>query len=130
MGSSERDRAFLHLTPISCSVEGFFKTTLCARSRRIWMKRAASRTGSHHELGRTKAKESNTTESARQGFYYSASFLPIIKPLINSPVHREITQGCSWLQRSNCQPPSGASVFVLFFCFSLRLIVPQGPAVR
>lgn len=62
------------------------------------MTRAAPGHDNHRGLGRTKDKRSNATEKDRHAFYYSASFPPIIKPLINSPVCREITQGHSWLQ--------------------------------
>lgn len=61
-------------------------------------KRGSLKRNNHHRFGRTKGRKSLTTELDCHAGYYSASFPPIIKPLINSPVHREITQGLGWLQ--------------------------------
>lgn len=85
---------FLHLTPISCSVEGFLQTT-CVPSRQVSMTRAAPRHDNHHRLG-PRTKEATPQREIVMLFIIQPHFPDHQAPIPRAL--REITQGLRWLQ--------------------------------
>lgn len=88
------------------------------------MRRAAPRDDNDLGLGRKKGQKETAPERL-QCFLLFSLISPTIKPLINSPVHREITQGPSWLQRRQLSTSKWGkcqSVHLRFFSFSISLL--------
>lgn len=129
-------RPFLHLAPISCSAEGFFfffykPLYVCEVGGYWWEAQLPGTTMISGWVGKRDKRKPHQRDC--NAFYYSASFLPTIKPLINSPVHGEITQRPSWLQRRQLSTSKWGkcqSVHLPFFSFSISLlqIFSWGPA--
>ena len=94
------------------------------RGRWVLMRRAAPRDDNDLGLGGKKGQKEITPERL-QCFLLFSLISPTIKLLINSPVHGEITQRPSWLQRrqlsiskwGKCQ-----SAHLPFFSFSISLL--------
>lgn len=102
------------------------------RGRWVLMRSAAPRDDNDLGVGGKKGQKETTPERL-QCFLLFSLISPTIKPLINSPVHGEITQRPSWLQRRQLSTSKWGkcqSVHLPFFSFSISLlqIFSWGPA--
>lgn len=92
-GSLSRAEPPLRHAPVSCSAEGFYKPLyICEVGGYGWQKQLPSMT---IKGGVGQRMIEGTSQG---GFLLSSLIFPIIYPLINSLLHREIAQGSTWLQ--------------------------------
>lgn len=122
--SSAKGRASLH--PLAAQWRDFCTPLyVCEVGGYRWEEKLPSRTIITGWVGQRKQHHRDRIACLLFSLVY-----PIIKPLINSLVHREITQGPSWLQRRQLSASKWGSspAFVFSFSLFLLLIFSLGPA--